>query len=148
MSYLLAIVLIIIVHEAGHLFAAAVVGIKIEQVCLFLNPFFSIGKRKVLGTEVILGWLPLGGYVKISEIEVEKLELIFFYSMGIIFNVAVGITILGGTLPELIKMYFTNTLEFCSFKELFGFTSLVVAAINLIPFEGTDGQKIYKLIKK
>jgi regulator of sigma E protease len=67
MSWLLAFVgfaVLIILHEAGHFFAAKAVGMRVERFSLFFPPLLA---RKTRGeTEYAIGAIPLGGYVKIT----------------------------------------------------------------------------------
>jgi regulator of sigma E protease len=67
MSWLLAFLgfaALVILHEAGHFFAAKAVGMRVERFALFFPPL--IAKRKKGETEYAIGVIPLGGYVKIS----------------------------------------------------------------------------------
>src|SRR5690349_18981157 len=67
MSWLLAFVgfaALIILHEAGHFFAAKAVGMRVERFSLFFPPL--IWRRKRGETEYAVGAIPLGGYVKIT----------------------------------------------------------------------------------
>ena len=67
MTWLLAFLgfaLLIILHEAGHFFAAKAVGMRVERFALFFPPL--IAKRKRGETEYAIGSIPLGGYVKIT----------------------------------------------------------------------------------
>lgn len=56
--------LLIILHEAGHFAAAKAVGMRVERFSLFFGQMLV--KRRIGETEYGVGWLPLGGYVKIS----------------------------------------------------------------------------------
>jgi len=62
------------VHEAGHFFFARLFDTRVEKFYLFFNPWFSLFKRKVGDTEYGIGWLPLGGYVKISGMIDESMD--------------------------------------------------------------------------
>ena len=67
MSWLLAFLgfaFLIILHEAGHFFAAKAVGMRVERFALFFPPL--VAKRKRGETEYAIGSIPLGGYVKIT----------------------------------------------------------------------------------
>jgi regulator of sigma E protease len=67
MSWLLAFLgfaLLIILHEAGHFFAAKAVGMRVERFSLFFPPL--IAKKRRGETEYAIGSIPLGGYVKIT----------------------------------------------------------------------------------
>src|SRR4029079_16395134 len=56
--------LLIILHEAGHFFAAKAVGMRVERLSLFLPPLVARSQRGE--TEYAIGSIPLGGYVKIT----------------------------------------------------------------------------------
>jgi len=62
----LSLSLLIILHEGGHFIPAKLFKIRVEKFYLFFDPWFSIFKKKIGGTEYGIGWLPLGGYVKIA----------------------------------------------------------------------------------
>ncbi|KJS07105.1 MAG: hypothetical protein VR77_02520 [Flavobacteriales bacterium BRH_c54] len=71
---LLSISILVILHEGGHFFAAKFFKTKVESFYLFFNPWFSIYKKKVGDTEYGIGWLPLGGYVKIAGMIDESMD--------------------------------------------------------------------------
>ncbi|MEE4260198.1 MAG: RIP metalloprotease RseP, partial [Bacteroidales bacterium] len=60
--------------EFGHFIAAKAFKTRVEKFYLFFNPWFSIFKFNFKGTEYGLGWLPLGGYVKISGMIDESMD--------------------------------------------------------------------------
>ena len=64
----------VVVHEFGHFMAAKIFKTRVEKFYLFFNPWFSIFKFNYKGTEYGLGWLPLGGYVKISGMIDESMD--------------------------------------------------------------------------
>ncbi len=63
---LLALSILIILHEFGHYITAKWFGCRVEKFFLFFDPWFALIKKKVGDTVYGIGWLPLGGYVKIS----------------------------------------------------------------------------------
>ncbi|MCK4639035.1 MAG: RIP metalloprotease RseP, partial [Bacteroidales bacterium] len=71
---LLSLSILVIFHEMGHFVAAKIFKTRVEKFYLFFNPWFSIFKFKKNYTEYGLGWLPLGGYVKISGMIDESLD--------------------------------------------------------------------------
>lgn len=73
-QFLLSLSLLVIVHEMGHFFAARLFGIRVEKFYIFFNPRFSLLKFWRGGTEYGLGWIPLGGYVKIAGMIDESLD--------------------------------------------------------------------------
>ncbi|MGD1847117.1 MAG: RIP metalloprotease RseP [Salibacteraceae bacterium] len=66
--------ILIVLHEMGHFLAARYFGIRVEKFYLFFNPKFSLFKIKRGDTEFGIGWLPLGGYVKISGMIDESMD--------------------------------------------------------------------------
>jgi len=74
LQLLLSLSILVIVHEFGHFAAAKIFNTRVEKFYLFFNPWFSIFKFEYKGTEYGLGWLPLGGYVKISGMIDESMD--------------------------------------------------------------------------
>lgn len=68
--------IIVIVHEFGHFFFAKIFKMRVEKFYLFFDPWFSLFKFKPRNsdTEYGIGWLPIGGYVKISGMIDESLD--------------------------------------------------------------------------
>lgn len=74
-QFLLALSILIILHELGHFLAARYFGIKVEKFYLFFDAWgIKLFKFKRGETEYGIGWLPLGGYVKISGMVDESLD--------------------------------------------------------------------------
>lgn len=71
---LLALSLLIILHEFGHYITARWFGCRVEKFFLFFDPWFALVKKKVGDTVYGIGWLPLGGYVKISGMIDESMD--------------------------------------------------------------------------
>ena len=70
----MAFTLLVGIHELGHFIMARVFGIRVEKFYIFFDPWFSLFKFKRGDTEYGLGWLPLGGYVKIAGMIDESLD--------------------------------------------------------------------------
>ena len=73
-QFLLSLSLLIILHEMGHFLFARLFKTRVEKFYLFFNPWFSLFKKKIGETEYGIGWLPLGGYVKISGMIDESMD--------------------------------------------------------------------------
>ena len=73
-QFLLSISILVILHEFGHFAFAKIFKTRVEKFYLFFNPWFSIFKIKKGETEYGLGWIPLGGYVKISGMIDESMD--------------------------------------------------------------------------
>ncbi len=74
LQLLLSLSILVVFHEMGHFLAAKMFRTRVEKFYLFFNPWFSIFKFKYKGTEYGMGWLPLGGYVKISGMIDESMD--------------------------------------------------------------------------
>ncbi len=66
--------ILVIIHELGHFIPAKLFKTKVEKFYLFFDPWFSLFKVKKGETEYGIGWLPLGGYVKISGMIDESMD--------------------------------------------------------------------------
>lgn len=73
-QFLLSLSILIILHEMGHFFPARWFNTRVEKFYLFFDPWFELFKFKRGDTEYGIGWLPLGGYVKISGMIDESMD--------------------------------------------------------------------------
>lgn len=71
---LLALSILIILHEFGHYITARWFKCRVEKFFLFFDPWFALVKKKVKDTVYGIGWLPLGGYVKIAGMIDESMD--------------------------------------------------------------------------
>ncbi|MEP7266658.1 MAG: RIP metalloprotease RseP [Saprospiraceae bacterium] len=71
---MLSLSFLVIIHECGHFFPAKWFKTRVEKFYLFFDPWFSLFKTKKGETEYGIGWLPLGGYVKISGMVDESFD--------------------------------------------------------------------------
>ena len=71
---LLALSILIILHEFGHYITARWFKCRVEKFFLFFDPWFALVKKKVGETVYGIGWLPLGGYVKIAGMIDESMD--------------------------------------------------------------------------
>lgn len=74
LQLLLSLSILVIVHELGHFVMAKCFKTRVEKFYLFFDPWFSLFSFKKGETEYGIGWLPLGGYVKISGMIDESLD--------------------------------------------------------------------------
>jgi len=72
---ILSLSILIVLHELGHFIPAKLFGTRVEKFYLFFDPWFSLFKVKKGETEYGIGWLPLGGYVKISGMIDESFDM-------------------------------------------------------------------------
>ena len=73
-QFILSLSLLVILHEFGHFIPAKLFKTRVEKFYLFFNPWFSLFKKKIGDTEWGIGWLPLGGFVKISGMVDESMD--------------------------------------------------------------------------
>lgn len=73
-QFFMSLSLLVAIHEFGHFIMARVFKIRVEKFYIFFNPWFSLLKWKRGDTEYGLGWLPLGGYVKIAGMIDESMD--------------------------------------------------------------------------
>jgi len=71
---LMSLSILVVLHELGHFIPAKLFKTRVEKFYLFFDPWFSLVKKKIGGTEYGIGWLPLGGYVKISGMIDESMD--------------------------------------------------------------------------
>ncbi len=71
---LMSLSILVILHELGHFIPAKLFKTRVEKFYLFFDPWFSVIKKKIGDTEYGVGWLPLGGYVKISGMIDESMD--------------------------------------------------------------------------
>ena len=76
LQLILSLSILVIVHEFGHFIFARIYKVRVEKFYLFFNPWFSLFKFKPKNseTEYGIGWLPLGGYVKIAGMIDESMD--------------------------------------------------------------------------
>jgi regulator of sigma E protease len=71
---LVSLSILIVLHELGHFTLARVFKVRVEKFYLFFDAGFSLFRKKIGDTEYGIGWLPLGGYVKISGMIDESMD--------------------------------------------------------------------------
>ncbi|MCW4470346.1 RIP metalloprotease RseP [Flavobacterium sp. MFBS3-15] len=71
---LLMLSILVILHEFGHYITAKWFKVRVEKFYLFMDAGFSLVKKKIGETEWGIGWLPLGGYVKLSGMIDESMD--------------------------------------------------------------------------
>ncbi|WP_278629943.1 RIP metalloprotease RseP [Parabacteroides goldsteinii] len=76
LQLILSLSILVLVHEFGHFIFARIFKVRVEKFYLFFDPWFSLFKFKPKNseTEYGIGWLPLGGYCKISGMIDESMD--------------------------------------------------------------------------
>ena len=73
-QFVLSLSILVLFHEFGHFLFAKLFKTRVEKFYMFFNPWFSLFKFKKGETEYGVGWLPLGGYVKIAGMIDESMD--------------------------------------------------------------------------
>ncbi|HMB62128.1 MAG TPA: site-2 protease family protein, partial [Eudoraea sp.] len=73
-QFFLSLSLLIVLHELGHFIPAKIFRTRVEKFYLFFDIKFSLFKKKIGETIYGIGWLPLGGYVKIAGMIDESMD--------------------------------------------------------------------------
>lgn len=73
-QFLLSLSILVFLHELGHFLFAKMYKTRVEKFYIFFNPWFALFRKKIGETEYGVGWLPLGGYVKISGMIDESMD--------------------------------------------------------------------------
>ncbi len=72
---ILSLSILVVLHELGHFIPAKIFKTKVERFFLFFDPKFALWQKKIGETVYGIGWLPLGGYVKIAGMIDESMDL-------------------------------------------------------------------------
>lgn len=73
-QFFISLSILIVLHELGHFIPAKLFKTRVEKFYLFFDIKYSLFKKKIGETEYGIGWLPLGGYVKISGMIDESMD--------------------------------------------------------------------------
>lgn len=73
-QFFLCFTILVGIHELGHFLMARAFRIRVDKFYIFFDPWFSLFKFRRGHTEYGLGWLPLGGYVKIAGMVDESMD--------------------------------------------------------------------------
>lgn len=65
---------LVVLHEFGHYIPAKIFKVRVDKFYLFMDPYFSLFKKKIKETEWGIGWLPIGGYVKLAGMIDESMD--------------------------------------------------------------------------
>ena len=73
-QFILSFSILVVLHELGHFIPAKLFKCRVEKFYLFFNPWFSLFKTQKGETEYGIGWIPFGGFVKISGMIDESMD--------------------------------------------------------------------------
>lgn len=137
MIFLLSLILIIIIHEAGHFFAAKLSKCKVEIFAIGFGK--SIFEKKIGETIYQFNWILFGGFCKLKdELNYSRSKYAFTnktYTQKVFIALAgIGLNVITGILAIIIGKLFFNYYLY-----IFGFYSIIVGLSNLIPVPALDG---------
>ena len=166
--------LLVIIHEGGHFLFARLFKVRVEKFCLFFDPWFTLFrfKPKKSDTEYAVGWLPLGGYVKISGMIDESMDLeqmkkpaqswefrskpawqrLFIMVGGVLFNFLLALFIYSMILfawgDQYVQVSKTPLgMDFNETAKAIGFKDGdVLLAADGVPFERYDGDMLSQVV--
>ncbi len=128
LQFLACLSLLVLIHEFGHFIAARIFRIRVDKFYIFFDPWFSLFKFRRGHTEYGMGWLPLGGYVKIAGMIDESMDTeqmkqpvqpwefrakpawqrLIVMLAGVLMNVLLAIVIYSGVLYTWGRTYYAN----------------------------------------
>ena len=127
LQFMLAISLLVLLHEGGHFFFSKLFGVRVEKFYLFFDPWFHLFEWKPKNSETAygVGWLPLGGYCKIAGMIDESFDT--YYKE-----------------PDLSKLSFDEKAAITVEGEAFSFDLADIKSCTIKPvydFSGASGKQ-------
>lgn len=122
---------LVILHEFGHFFAAKAFKVRVEKFYLFMDAGFALVKKKIGETEWGIGWLPLGGYVKLSGMIDESMDAAQMLEPAKPYEFRSKpawqrlIIMLGGIIVNLLLAWFIYTTMFVTVGQKYNATAKV-----------------------
>jgi len=159
---LLSLSILVIIHELGHFTFAKLFKTRVEKFYLFFDPWFSLFKFKKGDTEYGIGWLPLGGYVKIAgmideSMDKEQMKLppkpdefrsksagqrLLIMVGGVVFNLILAVIIYAGVLKTWGEEYLP--LENMKYGVVCDTSAMEIGLKNGDKILSVDNQKVEK----
>lgn len=142
---LLMLSILVILHEFGHYITAKMFKVRVEKFYLFMDAGFSLIKKKIGETEWGIGWLPLGGYVKLSGMIDESMDTDQMKSEPQPWEFRSKpawqrlIIMLGGIIVNLLLAWFIYTMVYCTYGKKYVATQEIQK--NGLSF-GATGEKV------
>jgi len=142
---ILMLSILVILHEFGHYIAAKIFKVRVEKFYLFMDAGFSLFKKKIGETVWGIGWLPIGGYVKLSGMVDESMDVEQMNSAPQPWEFRAKpawqrlIIMLGGIIVNLILAWFIYTMVFSTYGKKYVATAQIQK--NGLSF-GETGEKV------
>lgn len=142
---LLMLSILVILHEFGHYITAKWFKVRVEKFYLFMDAGFSLFKKKIGDTEWGIGWLPLGGYVKLSGMIDESMDTEQMNSAPQPWEFRSKpayqrlIIMLGGIIVNILLAWFIYTMVYCTYGKKYVATEQIQK--NGLAF-GKTGEKV------
>lgn len=118
---ILMLSILVVLHEFGHYITAKMFKVRVEKFYLFMDAGFALFKKKIGQTEWGIGWLPIGGYVKLSGMIDESMDTEQMKSKPQPWEFRSKpawqrlIIMLGGIIVNLILAWFIYTMVYCTY---------------------------------
>ena len=128
---ILMLSILVVLHEFGHYITAKMFKVRVEKFYLFMDAGFALFKKKIGDTEWGIGWLPIGGYVKLSGMIDESMDTEQMKSPAQPWEFRAKpawqrlIIMLGGIIVNLILAWFIYTMVYCTYGKKYVATELI-----------------------
>ncbi|ALM49079.1 zinc metalloprotease [Flavobacterium psychrophilum] len=123
--------ILVILHEFGHYITAKMFKVRVEKFYLFMDAGFALFKKKIGETEWGIGWLPIGGYVKLSGMIDESMDTDQMKSEPQPWEFRSKpawqrlIIMLGGIIVNVVLAWFIFTMVYCTYGKKYVSTELI-----------------------
>lgn len=123
--------ILVILHEFGHYITAKMFKVRVEKFYLFMDAGFALFKKKIGQTEWGIGWLPIGGYVKLSGMIDESMDTEQLKSEPKPWEFRSKpawqrlIIMMGGIIVNILLAWFIYTMVYCTYGKKYVGTEMV-----------------------
>lgn len=123
--------ILVILHEFGHYITAKMFKVRVEKFYLFMDAGFALFKKKIGQTEWGIGWLPIGGYVKLSGMIDESMDTEQMKSEPKPWEFRSKpawqrlIIMMGGIIVNILLAWFIYTVVYCTYGKKYVATEMV-----------------------
>jgi regulator of sigma E protease len=123
--------ILVILHEFGHYITAKMFKVRVEKFYLFMDAGFALFKKKIGETEWGIGWLPIGGYVKLSGMIDESMDTEQLKSEPKPWEFRSKpawqrlIIMMGGIIVNILLAWFIYTMVYCTYGKKYVATEMV-----------------------